>query len=75
MKHTPQSALDLINLDITKAMHSPVFEKIAEQTVQRFVQAGLDAMLERGHLDVKVKFSVDFDPKKGSFMALLSGTF
>lgn len=65
----------MINLDVEKAIRSPVFEKAAEQAVQRFVQAGLDGLLERGHLDVKVKFSVDYDPKKGSFMALLSGTF
>jgi hypothetical protein len=75
MKHTPQSALDMINADVAKAIRSPVFEKAAEQAVQRFVQAGLDGLLERKHLDVKVKFSVDFDPKKGQFMAFLSGTF
>jgi hypothetical protein len=64
----------MINLDVEKAIRSPVFEKAAEQAVQRFVQLGLDALMERAQLDVKVKFSVDYDPKKGSFMALLSGT-
>ena len=75
MKHTPQSALDLINADVENAIRSPIFEKAAEQAVQRFVQAGLDAFIERKHLDVKVSFRVDFDPKKGQFMAFLSGTF
>lgn len=75
MKLTPQSAIDLINADVAKAITSPVFEKIAEQAVQRFVQASLDALVERGNLDVKLSFSVDYDPKKGSFMALLSGSF
>lgn len=65
----------MINADVAKAIQSPIFEKGAEQAVQRFVQLGLDALMERAQLDVKVKFSVDYDPKKGSFMALLSGTF
>lgn len=72
MKLTPQAAIDIINNDL---MHAPLFEKTAEQAVQRFVQLGLDALVERGQLDVKLTFSVDFDPKKGQFMAFLSGTF
>lgn len=75
MRHTPQSALDLINGNVAKAVRSPVFEKAAEQAVQQFVQQGLNQLVERGQLDVKVKFSVDFDPKKGQFMAFLSGAF
>lgn len=75
MKLTPQAAIDVINTDLMRVVRSPVFEKTAEQAAQRFVQLGLDAFVERGQLDVKLTFSVDFDPKKGQFMAFLSGTF
>lgn len=72
---TPQSALDLINNDIAKAFENPKVTDGIELAIEKFVQASLDGLLERNHLDVKVKFSVELDPKEGRYMAFLRGTF
>lgn len=75
MKLTPQSALDLINNDIAKAFKNPKVTDGIELAIEKFVQTGLDAFIERQHLDVKVRFSVELDPKEGRYMAFLRGTF
>lgn len=79
MKLTPQQALDSINSDVAKAFRTPIGQpilaKLEEEAAHRFVQAGLDAMLERAHIDARVQFSLEHDPKTGTFMAFLSGTF
>lgn len=73
--HTPQEALELINADVALAFKNPLFDKAAELAVGRFVQASLDALLERGHIEMPLKFGISFDPKKQSFFATLTGTF
>lgn len=75
MKLTPQSALDLINKDVAKAFENPKVTDGIELAIEKFVQAGLDGLLKRNHLDVKVQFSVELDPKEGRYMAFLRGTF
>lgn len=75
MKLSPEEAIDLVNADIAKAFANPVLKKSVETAVTKFVQASLDAFVERGHLDVKLQFDLDFDPKKKSFFVSLSGTF
>ena len=79
MKLSPQQALDTINADLLKAFRSPIGDavatKLASESAQRFVQEGIDAMLERAHIDARVQFSVTHDPKTGTFMAFLKGTF
>lgn len=79
MKLSPQRAIDIINDDLLRVIRSPLGDlaatKLASEAAQRFVQSGLDAMLERAHLDARVQFSVTHDPKTGTFMAFLKGTF
>jgi hypothetical protein len=79
MKLTPQQALDLLNGDAAKMFRSPLANDIALKAastgVERFVQIGLDAMLERAEIDARVQFSVNIDPKTGTFMAFLKGSF
>ena len=79
MKLTPQRALDVINEDLLRVIRSPigvlVATTLASEAASRFVQSGLDAMLERAHIDARVQFSVTHDPKTGTFMAFLKGTF
>lgn len=79
MKLTPQQALDLLNGDALKAFRSPLADDLALKAVsvgvERFVQLGLDAMLERAEIDARIQFSVNIDPKTGTFMAFLKGSF
>lgn len=78
MKLTPQAALDLVNADMNKALKmfkDPHLVDGMEVIVSKCVQKKLDALLQRGALDVKVQFSLQVDPKKGEYMAFLSGSF
>lgn len=75
MRLTPEKALDIINADVAKAFNDPKIVDGVELAISQFVQASLDAFVERGNLDVQVKFSVQIDPKKGQYMAFLSGSF
>lgn len=79
MRLTPQQALDAINADLLRAIRSPIGDtaatELASLAAQRFTQAGIDAMLERANIDARVQFSIDHDPKTGTFMAFLKGSF
>jgi hypothetical protein len=75
MKHTPQSALSMLNNDILKVFDRAPVVSATELAVAKFVQAGLDHLVERAELDVKLSFSVEFDPKEGRYMAVLKGAF
>ena len=70
-----QAALDLINGDAVRAFANAKAVDGIELLVERFVQTSLDALVERGVLQVQVKFAVELEPKEGRYMAFLRGTF
>ncbi|MBA2706973.1 MAG: hypothetical protein H0U59_04115 [Gemmatimonadaceae bacterium] len=72
---SPQQAIALINHDLAEVFNSPTKTMALEKAVEQFVQSSLDAFVERQHLDMTVRFSLTVDPKRGYYMATLSGTF
>jgi hypothetical protein len=75
MALSKDQAVDLLNAGIAKAFDNVVVKNGVEAAVNRFVQASLDALVDRGHLDVKFAVDVDFDPAKKTFFVKIGGSF